>query len=138
MGTQFRPSRRAADGAVEETFGVHRWLNALWLAVAFLGSGDPRFFNQNGQVNPDAIGDAKGEFQSRVTQSPFNETQHGLRDARALPDGVFRQLALYPLRFEQPDSFGTDRLMMASIGHIPSFAENRLDSYFAIVKYCGT
>ena len=89
MGTQCEPSRRAADGAIKETFGVHQWLNTLWLAVAFLGSGDPRFFNQNGQVNPDAISDAKREFQGRITQSPFDEAQHGLRDAGTFPNGIF-------------------------------------------------
>jgi len=100
-------------------------------------SRESRFLNSSRKTHADAICNTKHQFECRVPQPSFYETEHGLRYSRALGNGVLREFAFLPFLLQESDDLLANCFVMSNRGHDETSQILALDTYFAIVKYCA-
>jgi hypothetical protein len=100
-------------------------------------NGPCRFLNESREIRPDAIGDAKHQFHCRISQTSFNQTEHGFRHARTLGHGIIRETSALPLVLHKPNYLFSDGFIMFDSRHTALWQKMPLDIYIAMVKYRG-
>ena len=87
VGTRRRESNSLSQKKENAGYEFHAMTSGKSLNSLFRNGGlSP--LDESGQISPNAIGDTKQYFQSRISESAFDQADHGLGDAGPLRNDV--------------------------------------------------